>query len=98
MMNFKMPEEQQEFLLSPYETRYLPVAGGYLFDSGRQSAVTGLAVDCKKKKKKKKKNLFSTQKTTDLLKKHNSLQGWLHRSLVWDPAPTPLPPRNPLPG
>lgn len=52
MVNFKMPEKQQEFLLSPYETRYLPLAGGYLFDSGKQSAGTGLAVDCKKKKKK----------------------------------------------
>lgn len=52
MVNFKMPEEQQEFLPSPYEAWYLPLAGGYLFDSGKQSAGTGLAVDCKKKKKK----------------------------------------------
>lgn len=41
---------------------------------------------------------LSTVFVSELLKEHDSLQGWLHRSLLWDPAPTPLPPRNPIAG
>lgn len=41
---------------------------------------------------------LSSTFVSGLLKEYDSLQGWLHRSLVWDPAPTPLPPRNPLAG
>jgi len=44
MVKFKMPEEYQGFLLCLYETQYPPLPWGDLFDSGKHSAVTGLAV------------------------------------------------------
>lgn len=91
-VKFKMPEEYQGFLLCLYETQYHPFPRVTYLTVGSIQQSLDLQWDCKKR------SIFSSQKTTDLLKKYNSLQDWLHRSLVWDLAPTPLPPRNPLAG